>query len=183
MHPSGDPIRLLAQPMEREFEDMMCWWPHPSTNLLLEARSGVSVPFRVMSMPIQRRLSRSATADVVPQPQNGSSTRSPSLLLARMTRSSVGHDIKAGRLHSGTASPGDPGSRSAVVPPEASGGAEPWVTGRARRCPRHRSATRAPRPPGRARPGRESARDSRRRRSSGRSPPFASCRLHDAAGS
>jgi len=63
MHPSGDPIRLLAQPMEREFEDMMCWWPHPSTNLLLEARSGVSVPFRVMSMPIQRRLSRSATAD------------------------------------------------------------------------------------------------------------------------
>src|SRR6266545_5328072 len=23
--PSGDPIRLLVQPMEREFEDVMCW--------------------------------------------------------------------------------------------------------------------------------------------------------------
>ena len=35
----------------------------------------------VMSMPIQRRLSCWATTIAVPQPQNGSSTTSPSLLL------------------------------------------------------------------------------------------------------
>ena len=41
-----------------------------------------------MSMPIQRRLSFCAAAMAVPQPQKGSSTMSPSLLLAWMMRSS-----------------------------------------------------------------------------------------------
>ena len=39
-------------------------------------------------MPIQRRLSRSAATVAVPHPQKGSSTTSPSLLLALMMRSS-----------------------------------------------------------------------------------------------
>ena len=39
-------------------------------------------------MPIHLRPSRSATATAVPHPQNGSSTTSPSLLLAWMMRSS-----------------------------------------------------------------------------------------------
>ena len=43
----------------------------------------------VMSMPIQRRLSRSAAAMAVPQPhRQRSSTTSPSLLLALTMRSS-----------------------------------------------------------------------------------------------
>ena len=42
----------------------------------------------VMSMPIHRRPRRSATATVVPQPQKGSSTTSPSLLEEAMMRSS-----------------------------------------------------------------------------------------------
>ena len=42
----------------------------------------------VMSMPIQRRPSFCAAATVVPQPQNGSSTTSPGLLVAGMMRSS-----------------------------------------------------------------------------------------------
>jgi hypothetical protein len=83
---------------------------------------------------------------------------------------------------SGAASAGDREPFSSVTA-DASGGAEPWETGRARTGRRPRSATRAPRPHGSARPGRESARDNRRRRSSGRSPPFARCRRHDAAGS
>ena len=41
----------------------------------------------VMSMPIQRRPSFCAAAMVVPQPQNGSRTTSPGLLLAAMMRS------------------------------------------------------------------------------------------------
>ena len=41
-----------------------------------------------MSMPIHLRFRRSATAIAVPQPQNGSRTTSPSLLDARMMRSS-----------------------------------------------------------------------------------------------
>ena len=41
----------------------------------------------VMSMPIQRRSSFCAAAMAVPQPQNGSSTTSPGLLLAWMMRS------------------------------------------------------------------------------------------------
>ncbi len=38
-------------------------------------------------MPIQLRLSFSAAMTAVPQPQNGSSTRSPGLLEAEMMRS------------------------------------------------------------------------------------------------
>lgn len=41
----------------------------------------------VMSMPIHRRSRRCAAATVVPQPQKGSRTTSPSLLLAEMIRS------------------------------------------------------------------------------------------------
>ena len=45
--PGRDPIGLLVQPVEREFEDMMCWVASSmSTNLLLEDWSRVSVPFR-----------------------------------------------------------------------------------------------------------------------------------------
>jgi hypothetical protein len=83
---------------------------------------------------------------------------------------------------SGAASAGDREPFSSVTA-EASGGAEPWETGRARTGRRPRSATRAPRPHGIARPGRESSRDNRRCRSSDRSPPFARCRRRDAAGS
>ena len=71
--------RFLLPPLPRLFGTA-----NPSDS----RRSGTiwCAPFQ-MSIPTRCRLFRSATIGVVAQPQNGSSTMSPSLLLARMMRS------------------------------------------------------------------------------------------------